>query len=299
MTGPATLILWSHALAALLFAGVALTRLRADGVGTALPRLTFVVALGTTALWALAVSGIGASDVVTRIAEAARNLAWLGFMYALIRRDRRGQEHRAVTIIYGVVTLVVLSGAGLAVIEEAVGAAAVPPLAAVGLVLRMMVAVGALRLVHHLYAAVAPRARGGIRLVVVALSAMWGVDLLLYVALYAGDAAPSALIAGRGCVMALAAPVFAIAVQRNGDWTLHLSRTVAWQTLSFAATLLYAAAMFVATSIIASISGENARLVADRLRVRIDRGGPDDPVVALGQGVDEGQGRQAPLPPPL
>ena len=262
MTGPATLILWSHALAALLFAGVALSRLRADGVAaaTALPRLTFVVALGVTALWALAVAGIGAGDIVTRIAEAARNLAWLGFMYALVRRDRRAQEHRAVTIIYGVVTLVVLAGAGLAVIEQAVGAAARPPLEAVGIVLRMMVAVGALLLVHHLYSAVAPRARGGIRLVVVALAAMWGVDLLLYAMVYATAGWPSAVIAGRGFVIALAAPVFAIAVQRNGDWTLHLSRTVAWQTLSFAATLLYAAVMLAATSVIASISGESARL---------------------------------------
>lgn len=262
MSGPATLILWSHALAALLFAGVALTRLRADRVttGAALPRLTFVVALGTTALWALAVAGIGAMDVVTRIAEAARNLGWLGFMYALVRRGRRGEEHHAVAIIYGVVALVVVAGAGLSMIEGAVGAAAVPPLVAVGMVLRMMVAVGALLLVHHLYTAVAPRARGGIRLVVVALSAMWGIDLLLYAALYASDGSPSALLAGRGCVMALAAPVFAIAVQRNGDWTLHLSRTVAWQTLSFAATLLYAALMLAATSIIASVSGENTRL---------------------------------------
>lgn len=262
MNHPATLILWSHALAALLFAGVALTRLRADRAttGTALPRLTFVVALGITALWALAVAGIGATDVVTRIAEAARNLGWLGFMYALVRSDRRGQEHRAVAIIYGVVTLVVIVGAGLSMIEQAVGAAAVPPLAAVGVTLRMMVAVGALLLVHHLYAAVAPAARGGIRLVVVALSAMWGIDLLLYAALYASDGSQSALLAGRGCVMALAAPMLAIAVQRNGDWTLQLSRTVAWQTLSFAATLLYAALMLSATSMIASISGDNARL---------------------------------------
>ena len=37
-----TIILWSHALVALLFAGVALTRLHE--AGTALPRLTFVVA---------------------------------------------------------------------------------------------------------------------------------------------------------------------------------------------------------------------------------------------------------------
>ena len=72
---PATIILWSHALAALLFAGVALTRLL--DAGTALPRLIFVVALGITALWALAVAGIGATDLVTHVAESARNLAWL------------------------------------------------------------------------------------------------------------------------------------------------------------------------------------------------------------------------------
>ena len=258
MTGPATLILWSHALAALLFAGVAVSRLRE--AGTALPRLTFVIALGVTALWALAVAGIGAADVVTRVAEAVRNLGWLGFMYALVRRDRSGQQHRAVAIIYGVVALVVIVGAGLALVEEAVGAQDVVQLAAVRIVLRMMVAVGALLLVHHLYAAVAPRARGGIRLVVLALAAMWGVDLLLYATVYATGAWPGALVAGRGFVMALAAPVFAIAVQRNGDWTLQLSRTVAWQTLSFAATLLYAATMLAATSVIATISGENARL---------------------------------------
>ena len=258
MTGPVTLILWSHALAALLFAGVALSRLR--DAGTALPRLTFVVALGTTALWALAVAGIGAIDIVTRIAEATRNLAWLGFMYALVRRDRGGSEHRAVAIIYGVVALVVLTATALALVEEAVGTAVAPQLAEVRLVLRMMVAIGALLLVHHLYGAVVPRARGGIRLVVLALAAMWGVDLLLYTTVYATGTWPGALIAGRGIVMALAAPVFAIAVQRNGDWTLQLSRTVAWQTLSFAATLLYAAAMLAATSVIASLSGDDARL---------------------------------------
>ena len=262
MTGPATLILWSHALAALLFAGVALSRLRADdiGAGAALPRLTFVVALGMTALWALAVAGIGATDVVTRVSEAARNLAWLGFMYALVRRDRSGAEHRAVAIIYGVVGLVVVSAAALALIEEAVGRGMVPQLAEVRIIFRMMVAVGALLLVHHLHGAVVPRARGGIRLVVLALAAMWGVDLLLYATVYATGSWPGTVIAGRGVVMALAAPVFAVAVQRNGDWTLQLSRTVAWQTLSFAATLLYAAAMLAATSAIATLSGDNARL---------------------------------------
>jgi putative PEP-CTERM system histidine kinase len=256
---PVTVILWSHALAALLFAGVALTRLR--DAGTALPRLTFVVALGVTALWALAVAGIGPVDLVTRVAESARNLAWLAFMFALVRRDRDAPEARAVAIIYGVVALVVVASAGLAIADETIGRGTVPALATVQVLLRTMVAISALVLVNHLYSAVAPKARGGIRLVVIALAAMWSVDLLLYATAYITGLSPSAMLAGRGVVMALAAPVFAVAVQRNGDWTLQLSRTVAWQTLSFAATLLYAVAMVAATSAIAAFGGGNARVL--------------------------------------
>lgn len=255
---PMTAILWSHALAALLFAGVAITRLR--DAGTALPRLTFVVALGVTALWALAVSGIGPADLVTRFAESARNLAWLTFMFALVRRDRGAPEARAVAIIYAVVALVIVAGIGLSLADEALGPDAVPALATVQVLLRAMVAISALVLVNHLYSAVAPRARGGIRLAVIALAAMWGVDLLLYATAYLSGHWPAGVLVGRGIVMAFAAPVFAVAVQRNGDWTLQLSRTVAWQTLSFAAALLYAVAMLAATSAIAAFAGDNARL---------------------------------------
>ncbi|WP_242139814.1 XrtA/PEP-CTERM system histidine kinase PrsK [Sphingomonas sp. TREG-RG-20F-R18-01] len=258
MDGLATLILWSHALAALLFAGVALSQLREGGTG--LPRLTFILALLLTALWALAVAGIESTDGIPRLAESLRNLAWLGFMYALVRRDPRTPEHRAVAIIYGIVALVVLINAGLAVVWTMSAAGFVPEVATLRLALRMMVAISALVLVHHLYTAAAPAARGGIRLVVIALLAMWSVDLLLYLVAYASGTFPPVIVAGRGIVMAFAAPALLIAVQRNGDWTLHLSRTIAWQTLSFAATLLYAAAMVGATSVIAMLSGETARL---------------------------------------
>lgn len=255
---PATMILWSHALAALLFAGVALTRWR--DTASSLPRATFVAALGLTALWALAVAGIDATDLVARIAESLRNLGWLGFMYVLMRRGRGSPEARAVATIYGVVAVVVVIGIGLAMIEEAIGPGAVPALAAIGVLLRMMVAIAALLLVHHLYTSVVPQARGGIRLIAIGLAAMWSMDVMLYAGVYLTGAWSPQMLAGRGFVLALAAPVFAIAVQRGGDWTLQLSRTVAWQTLSFVATLLYAAVMLLATSAIASIGGGNARL---------------------------------------
>ncbi|WP_010183556.1 XrtA/PEP-CTERM system histidine kinase PrsK [Sphingomonas sp. PAMC 26605] len=258
MTGAATLILWSHALAALLFAGVAVSRLRDTGKG--LPRLPLVAALGLTALWALAVAGLEGSDMVTRVVESVRNLAWLAFMYALIERDDTTREHRAVSVIYGVVALVSVAGIGLAILEQTVGTALIPQVSAVRLLLRSMVALGALLLLHHLYITATPRVRARLRLVVFALGSMWGFDLLLYISAYASGTWPTTLTIGRGFVMALVAPVLALAVQRNGEWTLQVSRTVAWQTVSFAVTLLYAAVMLVATSAIASVSGENARL---------------------------------------
>jgi len=250
-------ILLSHALAALLFTGVALSRLRERGTG--LPRLTFIAALLATALWALSVAGIDGSDGIPRVAEALRNLAWLGFMYALIRRDPRTPEHRAVAILYGIVVLLVLVNASLTMLWIGSDGSILPEIATLRLVLHMMAAISAVVLVHHLYTAAAPGTRGGIRLVVVALAAMWGVDLLIYgEAWFAGF--PEQLVVARGLVMVVAAPALLIAVTRNGDWSLHLSRTVAWQTLSLAAVLLYAALMVAATSFIALVSGDDARL---------------------------------------
>ncbi|MEG3123937.1 XrtA/PEP-CTERM system histidine kinase PrsK [Sphingomonas sp. GB1N7] len=252
-----TVILWGHALAALLFCMIALSQLR--DATTALPRLTFVVALIATALWALAVAGIDARDVTARVAESLRNLAWLGFMFALVRRDQAAPHQRAIAFVYGAVVLIVLAGIAIVVIA-AIDPATTPHLDSPRVLLRMMVAVSALVLVHHLYSAVAPRARGGIRLVVIALAAMWGMDFVLYGIRYATNGYAAELIAVRGVAMALLAPLFAIAVLRNGDWTLRLSRSVAWQSLSLAGVVLYLLMMVLATSAIAGIGGENARM---------------------------------------
>src|SRR3978361_471258 len=110
----AAVILWGHALAALLFAVLALSQLRAGAVSV--PRTAFIVALGLTALWALATAGIGSGDMVTWVAESLRKRCWLGFLFALLRRDTARRD-RAVTTIYGVVALVAVVGTGLAVFQ--------------------------------------------------------------------------------------------------------------------------------------------------------------------------------------
>jgi putative PEP-CTERM system histidine kinase len=253
-----TIILWGHALAALLFAVLALSQLR-DGA-VSVPRTAFVAALGVTALWALAVAGIGSQDLTTRVAENLRNIAWLGFMMALLRRDATARRDRAVTMIYGVVVLVALAGIVLSMIQASVAGDLIKGIAAVRILLRMMVALGALVLVHHLYSVAAPGARGGIRLAVAALATMWLTDLVLYTTTYLSGTGAEELIATRGLVMIAVVPMLAIAVHRNGDWTLKLSRTVTWQSLSLVALMAYAVTTVLAISAIDSFGGSYARL---------------------------------------
>src|SRR3546814_9006341 len=72
----------------------------------------------------------------------------------------------------------------------------------VSVALRMMVAVGALVLVHNLYTMSAPEARWGIRLSLAALTAMWTYDFTLYTFSYLTKGDVPELYAMRGCAMA-------------------------------------------------------------------------------------------------
>jgi putative PEP-CTERM system histidine kinase len=89
---------------------------------------------------------------------------------------------------------------------------------------------------------------------------MGGMEFVMVGIRYATQGYAADLIAIRGVAMALLAPLFAIAVLRNGDWTLRLSRSVAWQSMSLAGVVLYLLMMVIATSALAEISGENARM---------------------------------------
>ncbi|WP_085808862.1 XrtA/PEP-CTERM system histidine kinase PrsK [Sphingomonas sp. TZW2008] len=255
----APLTLWTHALAALLFGMLALAQIRAGGGG--LPRATFIAALIATALWALAVAGIDSRDVATRVAESVRNLAWLAFMYALARRDGAHAPLRWVSGVYGAVALVAIGCAMLALVSATVSdRAALSALSYTRVALRMLVAAAALVLVHQLRAGALWRARGGMRIVGIALMLMWGVDLAVYAGAWLTDRWPAGLIDARGAVMVALAPLFGLAVQRDGEWTLQVSRTVALQSLSIVTAGLYVVVTGLVMGVIAAFGGDHARI---------------------------------------
>jgi putative PEP-CTERM system histidine kinase len=254
----ATLILWSHALAALLFGALTLWAIRA--AESPMPRRPLAAALAVTALWALGVAGVGGTETVTRIVEALRNLGWLGFMIALHRRDANVRPPVALGTVYGVVALVSI---GALVLHVAAGAAepkAAEPIESAALLLRMLVAVAALVLVQALYSALNPAAGGGLRWMVTALAGLWLVEFLLFSSAYLAAQWRPEPIAARGGAMIAIALAMATALQRKGELNVQVSRAVAYQSLSLVAIGAYLALLALATSALATIGGSNARV---------------------------------------
>ncbi len=251
---------WSHALAAILFGAVALWQVQrapADARG----RMLMVAALAT-AFWALLSAIRGPTADVSNFAEHLRNLGWLGFMYALWRQGDGQSRTMTVVILYGVVTVIISAEAAMDFLPAY--AAGSPRLLSLffltSVILRMIVAISALVLVHNLYTAATPDARAAIRLPMIGLAAMWTYDLNLYTISYLARDASTELFALRGVALSLIAPIFGLAALRTQHWTVRLSRTVAFQSLSLVAIGGYLATMVLVTSALQLIGGEYARL---------------------------------------
>ena len=251
--------LWSHALAALLFALIALSQFR--HAGSALPRLTFTLSLGVTALWALGVAGLGANDPAALLLEGMRDLGWLGFLFVLVRRDPRVPRSAVIVTLYAIVAAIMLVGATIAIIDAALPDMPGHALFTARVALGMMTGLGAMLLAHHVYASVERGARGGVWLITVALAVMWAADVLLYAAGYVEGSIMGVAVALRGVAIAAVAPLFALAVHRNGDWSLQFSRAVTYRSLTLGAVLLYVLAMVLGLGLIASWGGANARVI--------------------------------------
>lgn len=251
--------IWGHAAAATLFAALAAWQVRL--VPPTSQRRMLAAALGLTALWAFASAIIAPDAMVARLAESLRDLGWLGFMFLILRRGEGDQRKGAVSALYGVVALVI--GAEMLldltldpdIADRAIGGA----IAYAAVVLRLAATIGALVLVHNLYTAAAPGARAGIRLPMTALAVMWTYDLQLYTVAYLASGWTQEIFALRGLMMVLLAPIFALATWRRETWTVRLSRTVAFQSLSLVAIGAYLVVMVVVTAALERFGGEAAR----------------------------------------
>jgi putative PEP-CTERM system histidine kinase len=253
---------WGHALAAALFAALAIWLAR--GRESGLQRWLLIGALHMTALWALCTSFSGPGRMLSDLAESLRNAAWLLTMFALLRGGEAPGQQRSggISALYAVVlALLVLQNL---VDVMALGVATDAPerlrISHLALVLRMMAAVASLVLVHNIVVT-APRRHAPFTLLMASLAAMWTYDFASYAVAYATEGAANELMALRGLAMAGLVPVIAIGAQRNGDWRLKLSRKATFGSLSLVAVGLYVMLLALALVAIDMVAGPYARMV--------------------------------------
>jgi len=226
---------WSHALAAACFAALMIWRLGEAARHPAQRLLAGSFAL--TACWAW-LAAVAPGSALLGFAESARNLVWISVLYSLSAASEE-REH-GLKLVYAAVAAVIglqLIGATLELFSPS------DVIASTGLMLRFTTAAGALVLVHNVYGQAAPASRTHIRFAMIGLALMWFYDLNLYTSLYLGSAGADRLIEWRGLVVALAAPLFALATRKQGNWRVRLSRAATFQSLSLLAICAYFALM--------------------------------------------------------
>ena len=241
---------WSHALAAALFALLALWQAWRGERRPTIAALT--IAFGLTSAWAFMAALWGPEAVLARAGETARNMGFLGFLFVLMRRGLGDERRPYVTLVFASLFVVGLLHAASDAIFGAMLAS--PELLAIvydsTAILQLSLVIGSLLMVHFLYTAAAPEARWGIRLTMIALAAMWAYDLNLYTFAWLGGRPPVELLALRGLLIVGLVPSFALAMRRSDQWKMKVSRKVTFRSLSLAAIAGYFLLMYFASQAI-------------------------------------------------
>jgi len=256
MTG--FIALWGHLLAAALYGALAVFQLRRwNGDPRNRPLITAFAAMS---VWAIFLGLLGPYTLLTQFAESGRNLAFLAFMYGLMAGAEGGAQ-RAIKAVFaavgGVVGLQIVVGGVMAEFQHEPIVLAV--LASTSQIIGLIIAAGALILVHNLYGQAAPGSRSALRFPMLALAVMWAYDLHLYTVAYFSDAPSDDLFALRGIVLAAIAALFAAGL-RTADWKIQLSRAATFQSVSVIAILFYLIAMMSAARAMEIVGGDWARV---------------------------------------
>jgi len=203
-------------------------------------------ALAVTGTWCLAIAATGENSFTASLAESIRNLAWLFVIYRLFQSDGRHTSIapiRPVVISLAFVELLTLT-TGLIV----TGGAIEPQASIIAFdflaMLRLLFSVGALVLVHNLYAGASRHSRMAMRWPASGLAILWAFDLNLYTVAYLGDGWPVGISAARGLAVVVLAGMLAISGSKSGDaLRLKPSRAVTFQTFSLLVIGFYLVAM--------------------------------------------------------
>ncbi|HEU4650758.1 MAG TPA: PEP-CTERM system histidine kinase PrsK, partial [Croceibacterium sp.] len=248
------------AVASLALGGWVLSRGRDPGSSA----VAVAVALALTACWSLASAGLGPAEPASAALLSFAYLAWLWVLYRLFGHDERDKSVgpiRPVVLSLAFVELMQL--ALLLALQHYLGSPG-PVEAIVGFAVtfRLLFCVGALVLVHNLYAGASPQVREALRWPAAALAVIWLYDLNLSTVAYLGQQLPVDLVTLRGAAMLVAVALLAIgSLRHDGNLRFGPSRSFAFRSFSLLLIGAYLVVMVLVAQGLAYAGGEAGRLV--------------------------------------
>jgi putative PEP-CTERM system histidine kinase len=221
-------------------------------------------ALTFTACWALVFAGFGQPTAVTATLLSLTYLAWLWSLYRLFAHDERDKSVAAIRSVVLALAFVELMQLALVIAQQqyADGSAASLAIGGFEVTFRLLFCVGALVLVHNLYAGASQMARETLRWPAAALAVLWVYDLNLSTIAYLGGRRPESLLTMRGAAVLLMVALLAIgALRHGGNLRFRPSRSFTFQSFSLLIIGAYLVVMMLVAQGLAYAGGEFARLV--------------------------------------
>jgi putative PEP-CTERM system histidine kinase len=252
--------LWSHALAALLYAVLAVSQLRywRSAPGSR----PLAGAFAVTSAWAVAAAVLGSQHMLPQLLSIGRTFAFLSFMYAILDTAEGDERHRGVKVVYFTVSAVLglqLTITGILPRFEA-APAIIAALLSTSHMLGVTVAAGCLILVHNIYGQAAREARASVRLPMIGLAGMWIYELHMNTVGYLSGRPIEDLHAMHGAILAMLVPAFVLGSRANALSKVRLSRAATFQSISVLAILAYLLLMMSATRLLEIIDGNWVRI---------------------------------------
>ncbi len=225
-------------------------------------RRATVAALCITALSCGLIAALGPDAPMAQASESFRNLAWIFVLYQLFVADGRARSVAPIRPVIAALTFVEILQPVLLVLQ--LRYAVTSDLAVLAfeasVSFRIMVAVGALVLLHNLYGGASPATRQAFRWTAIGLAMLWLYELNYQTTAYLSGSLPTELSALRGLVFAALGALVAVgASQAGGSLMLRPSRKVTFQTLSLLLIGGYLAVMVLISESIALQRGDLAR----------------------------------------
>lgn len=226
-------------------------------------RTAGVVALVLTANWCFASASFDPDTPIVELTEIARNLAWVYMLFRLFSNDGRAETLRLVRPAILALVFVELLQFALVIIPTQYSYT--PKVATLvfesSVLFRMMVAIGALVLLHNLYVGAASSSRRKLRWNAAALAGFWAFDLNYFTLAYLIGAAPTELVPIRGLAAGIVAIPFALGFNPNSAGIeFRPSRTVTFRSLSLIVIGGYLALMLGLARSLDMLNGDLARL---------------------------------------